>query len=431
MPDARMTRRLAAALATRLDEARLDAVPDGRDPRGQRWEMGTLLNTVVVALAAGARSLAEAERVTATLPQRARQWFDIPRRVPDTTLRDALGRVHPLDVVSSLHAVVLAAYRRKALQLADGLPFGVASLDGKTSIIPGCDDYYAQRQTQSEQGSLAGAMRTITATLTSNPARPCIDVTPIPASTNEMGAFRQALLHLHEAYGHLDLFRMVTYDAGACSLANADAVQELKLHYLFGLKGSQPSLHQAAKQWLGPMSADEALAKTEDLMRGNTVVRRLYLGPATEQPEGWTHLRTVLRVESETFNASGHRIAHENRYFLSSLAADRITAAQWMAVIRSHWGVETTHQILDVAFLEDNHPWIESEPRSALVVAILRRVAYTMLALFRSVTQRSDERRAVPWRNLLADIRDMLLTLAESHLQGLRRRKRAPVPAPT
>jgi hypothetical protein len=132
----------------------------------------------------------------------------------------------------------------------------------------------------------------------------------------------------------------------------------------------------------------------------------------------------VLRIESETFDASGYRVAHEDRYFISSLAMDRLTPAQWMYLIRAHWGVETTHQILDVALREDEHPWIESEPRAALVVAVIRRIVYTMLALFRSVTQRSDQKRAVPWRALLDDIRDALLVLADHHLAGLRRRTR-------
>jgi hypothetical protein len=156
MPDVRMTRRLAAMLATRLGEARLDEVPDGRDPRGIRWKFGTLLTAAVVSMAAGARSLAEAERVTAKLPRAARRWFGIHRRVPDTTLRDALGTVNPEDLSSSLHSVVLAAYRRKALHRVENLPFGVVSLDGKGFSLPGCDDFYAQRQTQGEQAPLVG-----------------------------------------------------------------------------------------------------------------------------------------------------------------------------------------------------------------------------------------------------------------------------------
>jgi len=56
------------------------------------------------------------------------------------------------------------------------------------------------------------------------------------------------------------------------------------------------------------------------------------------------------------------------------------------------------------------HPWIEACPRAALVVAILRRIAYTMLALFRSVTQRSDERRATPWQTLMTALFVALIT---------------------
>jgi len=428
MPDARMTRRLASMLATRLDEAQLDQVRDDRGPRGRRWKLETLLVTVLTAMVAGAHSLADAERITQSLSRAARRWLGIARRVPDTTLRDALCTVQPRFLVPCLHSVILTAHRRKALQ-PDQLPFGVVSLDGKGFSLPSCDDGYAQRQTKGDGQPLVGLVRTITATLTSSPARPCIDVSPLPASTNEMGWFHFALSHLMEAYGHLDLFRMVTYDAGACSLANANAVRGYHLHYLFGLKGSQPTLLQGAQLWLGGLAAEQAAAQTEDRVGDTTVVRRIFLGEATDAPEGWDHLRTVLRVESETLDAQGRRLAYENRYFISSLARDRLTAAQWMSVIRRHWGVETTHQILDTALLEDDHPWIESNPRAAYVLAVLRRIAYTMLALFRSVTQRSELRRAVAWKHLLQDIFLTLVTLTAEHLLGLRRRACLPARA--
>jgi hypothetical protein len=97
-----------------------------------------------------------------------------------------------------------------------------------------------------------------------------------------------------------------------------------------------------------------------------------------------------------------------------------LTAQHWLLVIRRHWGVETTHQILDTAFAEDDHPWIETNPRAALVVAILRRIAYTILTLFRSITQRSDERRAVPWKTLIEDVFFALVTTTDQQLAGLR-----------
>ena len=76
----------------------------------------------------------------------------------------------------------------------------------------------------------------------------------------------------------------------------------------------------------------------------------------------------------------------------------------------SAWGVENSHQILDTALEEDDHRWLEASPRAALVVAILRPIAYTMRALFRSVTQRSDERQAAPWDTFVTDLGVALLS---------------------
>ena len=56
-------------------------------------------------------------------------------------------------------------------------------------------------------------------------------------------------------------------------------------------------------------------------------------------------------------------------------------------------------------------------PRAALVVTILRRIAYTMLALFRSVTQRPDERRATPWRTLMTDLFIAPITTTDNELK--------------
>jgi len=417
MSELRLRRRLAGFLGKRLAELHLDEVPDARDPRGQRWELETLLRATVVGLAAGAKGLGEVEDITEQMTPEIKRWIQIPRRVPDTTLRDALVTVKPEHVPPVLHQAVRAAHRRKALT-ADGLPFGVVSLDGKVITVPASDDWYAQRQTQ-QQDSVLGAVRTVTAVLTSSGARPCIDVTPIPAPTNEMGMFETAFDHVVQAYAGLDLFRLVTYDAGACSAANAQAVRQRGYHYLLGLKGNQPELLREAKQWLGDRT--DVDATSEDIERGHLVIRRLYLGQATTGPDGWAHIRTVLRVVSEKQDALG-QVTTEERYFVGSLPSCRLTAEQWLLVVRRHWGVETAHQVLDVAFKEDKRPIILENPRATVVVAILRRIAYTLLTLFRSVTQRSDERRHTPWKKLINSVFRTLIGSDQATLTGLRRR---------
>jgi hypothetical protein len=158
------------------------------------------------------------------------------------------------------------------------------------------------------------------------------------------------------------------------------------------------------------------------MQRGQRVVRRLYLGEASAALEGWEHLRSVVRVQTQTFDASDQLVSSENRYLISSLPSYRLTPEHWLLVIRRHWGVETSHQILDGAFAEDDRPWILQNPRGALVVAILRRIAYTILTLFRSVTQRSDERRSAPWKLLMLDLFTALLTTHDDQIRGLRLR---------
>ncbi len=271
--------------------------------------------------------------------------------------------------------------------------------------------------------------RRIDATLVSASARPVIDVTSIPASTNEMGIFERALDALMATYGKSDLCRLVTYAAGACSKDNAQAVRKHGLHYLFGLKVSQPTLYNEAALWLGRCPTDEAVAMTSDIDGDKTVMRRLYIGEAVAAPEGWEHLRTVLRVERETLNTDGTSANVENRYFVSSLPRSRLTDAQWLLLVRRHWGVETSHQILDVAFEEDDHPWIEHNPRATVVVMVLRRIAYTLLALWRHVTLRGESQQNQTWREVMRGIELAVIKASAAELAGLRRHRLAPAPA--
>ncbi len=112
--------------------------------------------------------------------------------------------------------------------------------------------------------------------------------------------------------------------------------------------------------------------------------------------------------------------------FVSSFDQKRLTTAQWMLLVRSHWGVENNnHHTLDTAFAEDDRPWIEADPQGMLAGLLLRRISYTLLALYRSVTLRSDEGRATRWKALLQSVRDVLVAATEDQLAGLRRREGA------
>src|SRR5262249_24310781 len=176
---------------------------------------------------------------------------------------------------------------------------------------------------------------------------------------------------------------------------------------------------------------ERAAASSEDVIGGRkTVVRRVYLTDQMAKFGEWEHLRTVLRVESETFDARGRRTAHDHRYFIASLPVSRLTAKQWLRVVREHWGVENNcHHTLDTTFEENDRPWIEGDPRGMVIVALLRRLAYNLLTLFRSVTQRSTERRATPWLDILRWFYNAMISATDADLHELRHRPLARAPA--
>ena len=350
----------------------------------------------------------------------------VPRPVvPDTTLRALLVQMDPESLRIPIHNIIRAAHRRKALE-PSVLPFGMLVMDGKVNCLSACDDHYAQRQKR-EDGLVRGLLRTVTCVLASAPGAPCIDAVPIHASTNEAGTMVSALKSVLKAYDKLDLFQVVSYDAGGCSLANANELHdELHKDYLFGLKGSQPTLFDEAKAILSGVASDKALAATVDKVGGGTVTRSLFLSEDIAGFHEWTHLRTVVRVRSEKRDHEGKTLSTEDRYFITSLAMTRLSHAQWLWMIRRHWAVENDcHWTLDAIFEEDDRPWIKSDVKGALAALLLRRLAYTLVTLFRAVTQRSEERRAMPWKKLLEEIADALKCASNAMLAPMRERAAA------
>ena len=392
-----------------------------RSSRGKRWSLATVLRVCLVAIAAGRRSLAETEALSAEMGAPMCRRLGVGRRVPDTTMRNVIVRVRPSELRKCIHRQIKLARRRKALEPV-GLPFGVVAIDGKSTSIEAWDGRYAQRHEDANGNGVKGLVRTLTCSLVSSRAKVCIDAVPIPPATNEMGHFQPAFRGLLWAYGG-SLFQVVSTDAGMCSLANADAVIDDRKDYLFCIKEDQPGLLAEARRLL--QYEEQALAETVEVEGKYEVRRRLY---KTEEMSGylnWRHLRTVLRVESSKVEMeSGEEVEHESRYFISSLEPERLTNEQWLYMVRQHWAVENQcHNTWDTAFREDDRPWIVGDPQGAVVVKLLRRLAYNMLALFRTVSQRSEDRRQTPWKDIIRWMYNALMCARDEDLRGMRTRQ--------
>ena len=177
----------------------------------------------------------------------------------------------------------------------------------------------------------------------------------VDAKSNEITAL-PLLLAMLDLSGAI-----VTTDAMGCQKAIAKQVTEQGGDYVLALKDNHPLLHAEVRRlfaWGEAEGAKEVLcqvAQSQSYDHGRQETRRCVVTEQvhwldeTDEPAGWTGLRSVAKIESQRTVAG--KTTTESRYFLSSLPAD---AKRVLSAVREHWGIENSlHWVLDMAFAED------------------------------------------------------------------------------
>jgi len=380
---------------------RFDDLTDPRARRGRRHLLSSLMFALLYGLMAGGRSLREVEDLTQEMGPTGRRR--VPGRIADTTLYDFVHRLSVEELRRLQHRQVRTLFRSKSLSPAT-LPCGVASFDGKgLGALEHDAEGSAQKGIRVHDGTPYFLARTLRAVLTSAAAKPALDQVSIPAETNEMGLFPQFFAQVRSAYGGLDLFEIVTVDAGMTSKHNADVIVAADCAYVMALKGTQPELLAEAKRLLLPRTAGAPCAQTLwERAQGKWVRRLLYRTDEIAGYHDWSHLRQVWLVRQESRVGDGP-VTVEDRYFLSSLRWGRLTPPQILQVVRGHWGIENDcFWSLDMQFGEDAMPWV-TKGRSVEILGILRLLAYNLLQLLRKrhLLPRAPGQKVPPsWRQL-------------------------------
>lgn len=402
---------LQTFLHQRREALRFDDIPDPRDARGVRWSLPTLLSAAMWGMLLLGRSLRGAEALSEDLSSSRR--LRIARRVPDSTLGDTLARLDPAALRAHLHEHIRAEQRRKALA-PTVLPIGVVSIDGKeiarteAQWHPDC-----QEQTGAD-GRPQFALRVLNASLISAAAPVCIDQMPVPAATNEMASFQPFLTSLLAAYGRSDMIEVVATDSGSTSEANARFVDERQLGYVMALKGNQPDLEREARRVMAARTQEAPDFETpwrSDSSRG-VICQQIFRTVEMAGWGTWSHLRQVWLVRTlgrPPFGAQGPARLVEERLYLTNLVVGRLRAEHCLALVRAHWRIENElHGRLDIEWQEDSGRWVR-RGNGLLVCALLRALAFNLLALLRAVHLRSEGAREVTWRTLRDWLRDALL----------------------
>lgn len=342
----------------------LDAVPDPRSRRGRRYRLGPLLALALLAVLGGATSLAKITRFIAGYDCDLRTRLGLPPtiRLAASTLGRLLARLDgdAFDAATCTYLAQLAACQPPQTATATRPPLLGLAVDGKTL-----------------RGSRTGDGTVHLLAATRHDTQTVLAQRQVDAKSNEIPAFTPLLRGL-------DLAGLViTADALHTQADHARQIVADGGHYLFLVKGNQPTLHRRLKAlpWREAILND----RTDETAHGRREIRRMKI--CTARPGlPFPHAAQAIQVKRRRTDHRTGKTTIVTVYAITSLPPGRITHAQLAALIRGHWSIEALHHIRDVTYREDasrvrtgTAPRIMASLRN-LAIGLARLIGWTNIA---------------------------------------------------
>ena len=367
------------------------------DPRrdARRWGFHDLMRAVSDGLLSGCKGLRELEVLTAASGQ----------RVPDTTIHDLLVSIDPEPIENEIAKMVKEANRFHELDNKE-LPVRLTVIDGKniSSTTYKVDEYSIRR---SQNGCEKYVQHAIRALHASSTVKLLMGQYRVPIGSNEKAQFPYFLKDLVKHYGGTKLLEVFSLDAGFTSINNSRAIIESGYDYIFAIK--DPRVHtitKCAMELLGS-SVNPNKVETENI-NGKQITRSLYrcLAPKVK---GWEHASEIWRIHKESLNLKTGTTAEENHYYVTSLPKSKLSNANVLKAVRTHWSIENNaNWVMDVAWKEDSKPWCN---QAIEFISLLRIMAYNIVARFKLRHLRRLVARTWTWEQTLYFIKTELFPL--------------------
>ena len=193
---------------------------------------------------------------------------------------------------------------------------------------------------------------------------------------------------------------LVTIDAIATNSAIAQAITGAGGDYLLALKRNQPRLHDEVARYFDDQDMTGLkILETVDKDHGRIETRRYAVSHEVDWLTGdrrypdeprFHALRCLVRTTNQTEWRG--KMTTETRYFISSALLSPERAAE---AIRSHWGIESMHWVLDVIFKEDQSRLRRGH--GAQNMALVRRLAFNIVRQGRGKRSIKTARKAAGW----------------------------------
>ena len=151
---------------------------------------------------------------------------------------------------------------------------------------------------------------------------------------------------------------IVTTDAMGCQKEIASKILAKEAGYVLALKGNQGTLSDDVELFFSEQKArkfeDTVVSRHETLEKSHgRIETRSYTSTDgidwLKERHDWVGLKSIVMVES-TREIIGGKTEQETRFYISSLVADAVRQGD---AIRSHWGVESHHWVMDMVFRDD------------------------------------------------------------------------------
>jgi len=216
----------------------------------------------------------------------------------------------------------------------------------------------------------------------------------VDAKDNECAAILAIL-------GRLDITgALVTIDAIATNPTVAQTITARGGDYLLALKRNQPTLHGEVEAYFAdPATSGLKTVTVTDKDHGRIETRTTRVSHDVDWMTGdrrhpgehrFASLASLIETTTQTERRG--KTTSETRYFISSA---RLTPERAAEAIRSHWGVESLHWVLDVIFKEDQSRLRRGH--GAHNMALVRRLAFNIVRAGRGKRSIKTARKAAGW----------------------------------
>ena len=217
----------------------------------------------------------------------------------------------------------------------------------------------------------------------------------VEAKTNECAAIL-AILDRLSVKGAL-----VTIDAIATHPTIAAAITDKGADYVLALKRNQPTLHDEVVAYFDDPATTgllrlETLDKDHGRIETRTTTVSHDIGWMTgdrRHPGQHRFPKLACLIKATTQVERKGKITRDTRYFIASAALTPERAAE---AIRSHWGIESLHWVLDVVFKEDQSRLRRGH--GAANMALVRRLAFNIVRAGKGKRSIKTARKAAGWK---------------------------------